>query len=267
MSTSPTPLSATFWEQLHGNAQKKFAAGNHKASEVLTTLEHLRIMCDSILSDDAAAEARKRKLSPLPFLKKAINEASVKAFLAMRDWNGPIHVTIRGNKDYRRYVQLRVKEAGPTTKRQAVGDPQRRIDAAIDSIPSPDERDIVRDQVEQGRQAIEQLSTMRDVVATVSGVDADRFEDGKLTKEGIREAFTGLNVDDAEALRGLLRLLTDNDFLQEFDLKYEFFRVKTVSYGQSAVISVNQMKVLARLAGFVLPSDDGPSDAAAPITP
>jgi len=264
MSTSPTPLSATFWDQLHAKAQKNFAAGNRKASDVLTTLEHLRIMCDSILSDDAAAEARKRKLSPLPFLNKVINEASVKAFLAMRDWKGPIHVTIRGNKDYRHYVQLRVKEAGPTTKRKVIGDPQRRVDAAIDTIPSADERDFVRDEVERGRQAIEQLTTMKDVIATISGVDADRFEDGKLTKDGIREAFTGLNVDDAEALRGLLRLLTDNDFLQEFDLKYEYFRVKTVSYGQSAIISVNQMRLLARLAGFELPSDDGPSDNAAP---
>lgn len=262
MNTTPLQTSGSFWDQRYAEAQKRVEKGDKSALKVLTTLEHLRIMCDHILSDGAVAEAKKLKLSPLPFLKRAINEASVTAFLQMRGWEGPIHVTLRSNKVYRRYVKLRVNEAGPTTKRQAVGDPQRRIDVAIDSIPSPDERDIVRDQVERGRQAIEQLATMLDVVATVAGVDADRFEDGKLTKDGIREAFTGLNVDDAEALRGLLRMLTDNEFLQEFDLKYEFFRVKAVSYGQSAIISAHQMKLLARLSGFELPSDDGPRNAA-----
>ena len=236
-------------------AERDLEKGNKAASQRVETLERLRTLCTSITSGKAVDEARAKNRDASAFRSKVVRAASIKAYVELRGWNGPHPVTIRGNPGYRDYVKLCNDGMERPVSRKPTSNTQRRIDIAIDTLPSMEDRDIVRRAVEMGRRDKHLLDTMKNLTSRMFGIDLDKVDGKKLTPESFRTAQGGLDQDDVKRFRALVSVLTDNDVLGDFELEYRYHRVKLI--GGGTLIPPEQMQMIARLAGVGLPDEDG----------
>jgi hypothetical protein len=257
------PASETIWLRLYEAAQENLAKGVSGASARIETLDHLKEMCDAILSGEAIKEAERANISSRPFLAKRVVEKAIIAFNGMRKWKGPHPVTIRKADDLRSYVARRNEESLRGKPSKPNGPSSRHVDIAIDTIPDMDNRDLVRRRIEEGRRDKAALDSLLHLVGESFGIDLDTLPGKILTKNSLKNLNGGLAEEDTERFRKLVLRLTDNDgYLNEFDLVFRAGRLKMSIAPSRDLIFPEEMSMLARLGRIKLAGEgDEPTPA------
>lgn len=233
------------------------------------TLDRFFEAVEAIASGEAYIMARDHEmLHPLIDPKRfrvrgKVPPAMIDAYTRMREliegqgsrWTGPRGEYIRGDEDLRTYL----KERFGVPREEKGQRVDRNIEAIIDSIRDPADQSAVRAHIEAlllAKAAGKQAKVKADIAAQMfRNLEAKDFDEtvGKKGFDPKSPVERGLAGNDRLTLQSLVRRLFDNDFLAEFELKFDKGRVQQDAKPFSHFIFFEEISLLARLCGISIP--------------
>jgi hypothetical protein len=237
-------------------------AKDNGSARRLETLSRLKEACDDIVSGHALELARRNQWRTTYFHPgRRLVALSIHEYRRLRQHispktepPGPTKDTIAHDVDLVSYLRARENERAGTQSqsrsRDRRGSRSRKSDDIILEKLDPEEQNVVRTELEEGRLSRLRFNTLARFFHKLSGVDLrDRenfsFED--VARE-IRGQITG---DDREAIARLAERFHDNRTLAGMGLQFEerSGRVMT-DLGDLVLVRADELRVLVRLAGI-----------------
>lgn len=252
-SESPIPLSEKMMDRFMQNALVM------ESSRRAGTLSRLREACDAILSGEAEKLARNpvAKEDPAYFRQRRpkLSTPMIERYVKMRqrlegagsDWTGPVAVTIRKDPDLDDYYNQRLAELAPFRERRFSAHPRAdHIEAAMRELPLTD-RSIIREALDEGRQAKRELDMLRHALRNIPGLDLDAVLSGD-KPQPTYQLLEALPAAERLTLKSLLSRITDPNALRETGLVFRDGRL-SVDYSGEDIVMPEEISLLRRLAG------------------
>jgi hypothetical protein len=171
-------------------------------------------------------------------------------------WTGPRGEYVRGDQDLRTYL----KERFPDNKQSRPGKIDRNVEAIINNIRDPADQSLLRQHMEEGlkakersRKAVSERNIAAEVFRNLTGLDYDEVS-AKPNFDPKKSTNAGVAGEDRKTLQALFRRLTDNEFLQEFELEHKKGRVAQDSRPFSDLIFPEELQLIGKLCGLSSPT-------------
>lgn len=212
----------------------------------LATLARVVEACNAIESGEAAVLAREigqfeDRLRPT---RTPINSRTIEAYVDLRrarderarrasEWTGPRSETLRRQGNLKRYVEAR-RDAANSKRPVKVGSRIRRMEELTAKLPTPEDRQDLRFELENGYTAQRKLQLLeRAIEANFPEVRLQDILGGRAgkTQQTSRAMPAKISDEHRAALAHLRQKLTDNDRLRHFGLSTDGRRVRTLHTG------------------------------------
>ena len=231
----------------------------------LASIERLVAACDAIeRGDGVQIDSRKRADS-------SINPSNIEKYAKARlkagasEWVGPTRVFISQDVNLRAYVRAREDERlKPLDKRTRPSQRQKDVEDGLALLPI-EIRQIIRHDLEEGRLARRRLDLLSRGLRVMPGVDIDALLRGGAEMPLEAQArdqpalpapapsqaqALALTPREVDVLKALVGRLGNPEAMKRAGLEFDGHRVRMATAPRTAIVQLDEMAVLQRLAGL-----------------